>query len=76
VAVVLEVGKWHALSVCAVLGILQGKDLRYEVTLTEARMIATLEQEVLHMHPVDSPEQASGIVRSEGGQASEGAQGG
>jgi hypothetical protein len=26
VAVVLEVGKWHALSVCVVLGIQQGKD--------------------------------------------------
>jgi hypothetical protein len=35
VAVVSEVGNWHALSVCAVLCIQQGKDAPYVATLTE-----------------------------------------
>jgi hypothetical protein len=41
VAVVLGIGNWRALPVCTVLGILQGSDQPYDVTLTEARTLAT-----------------------------------
>jgi hypothetical protein len=49
VPVVPEVGNWHDLSACAVLGILQGKDQPYAVALTGVQTVATLELEVLHM---------------------------
>jgi hypothetical protein len=45
--VVLEVGKWHALSVCAVLSDHQGKVQSYKANLTEAHTTAILELEVL-----------------------------
>jgi hypothetical protein len=54
VAVVLEVGNWHALSVFAIMGIQQGKDQPFEGTLAEERMIATLSLEVLDMPPESS----------------------
>jgi hypothetical protein len=66
------VGNWHALSVRAVVGIQQGKGQPYGVTLTEARTITALELEVLHMQPVNNPEQASGMGGSEGAQPSQG----
>jgi hypothetical protein len=49
--VVLEVGNWHALSMCPAPSIQQGKGQPHNVTLTEARTTTTLELEVLHMRP-------------------------
>jgi hypothetical protein len=49
-AVVLGVGNWHALSVCGVLSNQQDKDRPNEIAL--ARMITTLELEVLHRQPL------------------------
>jgi hypothetical protein len=60
-------------SPCAVLKFHQGKDQPCEATLTEARIAATHELEVLHLYPVESPEQASKCGGYTGLEASQGA---
>jgi hypothetical protein len=53
-----------------------GQEPAVAITLTVARTIANVRLEVLHMQPVSSPEQASGVRVNEGGQVSTGNQGG